>query len=84
MLKRMRKKKLKKQKQKAKKEGKVLVRGDPGYCSSTESSITSRSSVSYGGVPEADLEHMACIEKKKEINDRRNERRSDKWKVIFD
>ena len=48
------------------------VRGDPGYISSQSSSATSYSSVSYGGVPEADLEHVVDKEKEKEINTRRN------------
>ena len=55
------------------------VRGDPDYKSSTESSATSRSSVSYGGVPEADLEHVSDDYKRNEINDRRNRRRASKW-----
>ena len=47
--------------------------------SSTESSLSSRSSVSFGGVPEDDLEHIADRIKMKEINGRRNERRAVKW-----
>lgn len=48
------------------------VRGEPGYISSESSSGTSHSSVSYGGVPEADLEYLVDDEKRTEINDRRN------------
>lgn len=62
----------------------VAVRGDRGYESSTSSSASSHSSVSYGGVPEADLEHLVSLEKQEEINKRRNQRRADKWQVIFD
>ena len=83
MLKREKKKALKRQRSAITGE-KDFVRGEAGYESSTESSLSSRSSVSYGGVPEADLEHMADFEKKKLINDRRNDRRAAKWKVIFD
>ena len=42
---------------------KVAVRGDPDYESSTSSSASSHSSVSYGGVPEADLEHLVSEKK---------------------
>ena len=59
------------------------VRGDREYQSSTSSSASSHSSVSYGGVPEADLEHLVDKEKEDEINTRRNERRADKWQKIF-
>lgn len=53
-------------------EENALVRGDPGYISSESSSATSHSSVSYGGVPEADLEYLVDDDKMNEINDRRN------------
>lgn len=36
----------------------IAVRGDNDYVSSTSSSASSHSSVSYGGVPEADLEYL--------------------------
>lgn len=84
MLKRKKKKRLRKQKSMMTGGITRAVRGEPGYASSTESSLTSRSSVSYGGVAEADLEHMESSAKKKKINDRRNDRRASKWKVIFD
>ena len=57
----------------------VSVRGEPGYESSSSSSASEHSSVSYGGVPEADLEHMVREDKQDEINKRRNRRRADKW-----
>ena len=50
----------------------IKVRGDEGYISSESSSDTSHSSVSYGGVPEADLEYVVSDDKRNEINDRRN------------
>ena len=78
MFKRERKRKLKRQRSEMTGEP-ANVRGDPDYKSSTESSATSRSSVSYGGVPEADLEHVDDDVKKNEINDRRNMRRASKW-----
>ena len=37
---------------------KVSIRGDADYESSTSSSNSSHSSVSYGGVPEADVEYL--------------------------
>ena len=63
---------------------KTSVRGERGYESSESSSASSHSSVSYGGVPEADLEYVKDTEKQNEINSRRNMRRADKWQVIFD
>ena len=62
----------------------VSVRGDREYESSESSSASSHSSVSYGGVPEADLEYVKDINKQNEINGRRNMRRAEKWQVIFD
>lgn len=62
----------------------ITVRGDPGYESSTSSSASDHSSVSYGGVPEADIEHLVSESKQEEINKRRNQRRAEKWQIIFD
>ena len=51
---------------------KVSVRGDREYESSTSSSNSSHSSVSYGGVPEADVEYLKNRELQDDINERRN------------
>jgi len=77
-------KKLMKQRNSVLTGGPITVRGDPGYMSSESSSGTSRSSVSFGGVPEADLEHLADKKKRRQINKRRNQRRAAKWQIIFD
>ena len=61
----------------------AAMRGDPGYISSSSASDTSRSSVSYGGVNEQDLEHLIDTEKTKEIHERREKRRYNKWSTAF-
>ena len=62
----------------------VKMRGDPGYISSSSASDTSRSSVSYGGVHDQDLENLLDEEKSKEIHKRREKRRYEKWSTAFD
>ena len=73
-------KKRRRNEEEAKRTGKTRpMRGESGYVSSSSESDSSHSSVSYGGVPEQDLEHVVDVDKKQEIYERRNQRRVDKW-----